>query len=230
VAVFWSIATARPLPALPPPASDGATIVRDEVVTVFLGRGATESPSVDLRVWLGDTAVVLPRHEWADAPFVAVPGGRELRSERALRRFSAAASAGGPGGAQVPWRHLDLEVGGRALRLVVLPGGGPWFDDAVSWLPKVLGTTPTVLLVSDGPGVGAVRDLARRHSASLVVTAWPGDAAIIEQEGPFGELLFRIGDGARLSWTGDALELQSIDRPVRAAWTPDAGWYLGGPR
>lgn len=203
-----------------PPLADGASITTDGPVVAALGGPGTGAA---VRVWLGcptDRAGA-----WA-----ALPTPRDARSPRALRAFVAAAATGGPGGGAVPWRHLDLVAGGSRLRLVLMPGGGPWFDDALTWLPKVLGPDPTILVVGAGDRVEEVRSLARRHSTALVATAWPGDAGLVLPDGPFGELLWRLGDGAVATFSGDALTVRAVDAPVAASWTVTGGWVPGEPQ
>ncbi len=218
----WLLGCAHPRPASPPPLADGAALAHDERLTVWVGSGPPPPPGDALAIALG---LPFPAR---DTPWIAVPDARDLRSARG-RRATTAASAGGPGGRAAPWRHVDLVVGDRSLRVVVAPGGGPGVEDALSWLPKVLGPEPTVLIVGEGDRAGDLRALARRHSTSLVLSSWPGDTAIVSAMGRFGELWLQPGPGARLAWSGDELLVTTLDPPIRAVWSPGGGWTVPAP-
>lgn len=206
------------------PIADGA-VVSGAPVVVWVGPGpAASAPeaarAASARLWLGHPGAGELPGQW-----LAVPTPEESRRERRLRRFVEAVGAGGPGGAALPWRSFALVADGRALN-VIAANGGAWSDDLSFWLPKVLGDAPTVVVTTDPAESATLRELARRHSSSLLVVTSPGDSGAWLPDGRFGELVWWSGDGFWLTWSGAELKLASEEGPTRATWTWDGGWEV----
>lgn len=157
-------------------------------------------------------------------PVVPVAGRGEARGDPALRGFSAAFGE--------PWRALDLAIGDRTWRLVVLAYSES--PEQRWWIPSaVTGAYDHLLVVLPGPPadpvVARLADAALHHAppARLMAVFAPGPDAVDLPAGPWGEARVSVSSSCtvRLVPRGLTLSLPGVEAH---RFDPRAGWTIEG--